>query len=581
MKQAICRSLASTLAASVVLAMGSASILAREGIDEGIDDRDERDVPGLKFYPTGNVIFFHPDGTGANHWGVARMYYKGLDGMLNWDRLPRMAFYRGHMANVINGTSNGGATTHAFGYKVDGLGSFGKDGDGNLAVPTDRFIFSLSGYAGSIMREAANAGIPVGIVNDGHIAEPGTGAFLAEVGNRDNWQEITRQMIQGRPGKRDADPWVLMGGGEADTLPQGATLLHRNVNQERGAPLNSRVSLRTDNIDLQAYWNARGSGNLSNDPLQFDDYVVLRTRAEFERLRTALAKNPRYAPHVLGLFAYQDLFNDRNEQDLINRGFVRQDVPANTVLPGKNSRLVLRGDYDPSQPGFNPPSFAEMTEVALTILDRAARQQRRHEERRFFLVAEPESTDNFGNNDNAIGVLEAMRDADNAIGVALEFLKKRPRTLILTAADSDAGGMQVVSPNLSGVTPPTNVVPDGAAPNIAGVVGVNPSSTSPTGEPPSTAVNSFVDGIEGRVSPLFVTEPDQFGQRMQFGIVWPGTGDYSGGILSRAAGLNSRLLTTTFNDRFDNIDVYRMMHVTLFGRLLPYPEAQRAPIRGE
>ncbi len=570
---------------SSTVAIATALVLGLGQIDPALGDQsyetEEAATSGARYFPTGNVIFFHPDGTGPNHWGVARMYYKGLDGSLYWDRLRHMAFYRGHMANVINGTSNGGATTHAFGYKVDGLGSFGKDGDGNLAVPTDRFIFSLSGFDGSLMREAANSGVPVGVVNDGHIGEPGTGAFLAEVGNRDNWQEITRQMIQGRPGKRDVDPWVIMGGGEADTLPRGATLTHRNVNQERGAPLNSRTSLRQDDLDLQAEWNARGRRDLSNDPLRYDDYVVVRTRAEFERLRRALATNPRYAPRVLGLFAFQDLFNDRNEQDLINRGFVRPGVLANTVLPGKVSRLILRGDFDPAEPGFNPPTFAEMTAVAITILDRAARQQQRADARRFMLVAEPESTDNFGNNDNAVGLLEAMRDADNAFGVALDFLKKRPRTLILTTADSDAGGMQVISPNISGISPPTNVLPPGRDPNVAGTVGVNPSSASPTGTPDSAAVASFVDGVEGRQSPLFVTEPDQFGQRMQFGVVWPGTGDYSGGIIARAAGLNARLLNTTFSERFDNIDVYRMMHLTLFGRLLPYPDQQRAPNRSQ
>jgi alkaline phosphatase len=39
------------------------------------------------------------------------------------------------------------------------------------------------------------------------------------------------------------------------------------------------------------------------------------------------------------------------------------------------------------------------------------------------------------------------------------------------------------------------------------------------------------------------------------------------------------LLSDVFSERFDNIDVYRMMHATLFGRLLEYPQGQRAPER--
>jgi alkaline phosphatase len=525
----------------------------------------------------GSVIFLHPDGAGLNHWGAARLYFKGPDGSLKWDRLPHMAVYRGHMSNVITGTSNGGATTHAFGYKVDGFGSFGRDGDRELA----REIRSLSGYAGSLMREAAGAGIPVGVVNDGHIGEPGTGAFLAEVGNRDNRQEIVRQMIQGRPGRNDATPWVIMGGGEADTLPAGATLTHRNVNRERGAPPNGRTSLRTDALDLQADWNAKGSGNLSNDPLQHDDYVVVRTRAEFERLRRALEGNRRYAPRVLGLFAFHDLFNDRDEQSLIDRGFVRPEIaPGQTgPAPAKRSRIVLWGDHDAAEAGYDPPTFAEMIDVAITILQRAASRQRQPGTRRFFLVGEQESADNFGNRNNAIGVLHALRDTDEAIGVALRHLKRDPRTLILVAADSDAGGLQVAAPPVAGVTPPTNILPPGRAPDLATGAAANPSSAAPGAVADSTTVANFADGVEGRQSPLFVTEPDQFGNRMQFGVLWAGTPDFSGGTLSRAAGLNGGLLTSLFNQRFDNVDVYRLMHLTLFGRLLEYPTGRRAPTR--
>jgi alkaline phosphatase len=482
-----------------------------------------------------------------------------------------MAVYRGHMGNDITGTSNGGATSHGFGFKVDGLGSFGRDGDGNATPPTDRAIRSLSGFSGSIMREAANAGIPVGVINDGHIGEPGTGAFLAEVGNRGNWAEITRQMISGRPGMNDTDPWVIMGGGEADTLPAGATTLHRNVNERRGQLATSRLSLRTDDLDLQAAWNSRGSGNLSNDPNQRDDYIVVRTRADFERLRAALQADRNYAPRVLGLFAYHHMFNDRNEEDLIARGFVRAGIAPGTVGPApvRQSRLVLWGDHTSTEPGYNPPTFAEMTEVTLTILERAAQRQANPANRRFFLVAENESVDNFGS--NAIGKLHAIRDTDEAIGAALRQLERDRRTMIITAADSDNAGMQVVSPPLSGVEPRTNVLPAGRAPDNAGTASVNPATGLPTVAAPA-------DGVEGRGTPMFVTAPDQFGQRKQFGILWT-AGDSSGGILTRAAGLNAGLLNRgPFSERFDNTDVYRMKYVTLFGRLLPQ-STTRAPDR--
>jgi alkaline phosphatase len=531
-------------------------------------------------YRKGSVVFFHPDGTGANHWSAARMYFEGPDGNLNWDMLPNMALYRGHMLNNLIGTSNGGATTHAFGYRVDGLGSFGKNGDGTVNPPTDVLINGLSGYQGSIMREAANAGIPVGVVNDGHIGEPGTGCFLSEVGSRNDWQEITRQMIQGRPGFTDTAPWVIMGGGEADTRPAVTTLVHRNHNQERGQALNANTSLRADALDLELDWNDNGKGDLSNDPAKLDDWIVVKTRAEFEALKTALSKNKKYAPHVLGLFAYQDTFNDRNEEDLIARGKVTSD-PVNYVGPledtatpptpgfrSKASRIILWGDV-PGQAGFNPPTFKEMFEVALTILDRAANQQKDPRNRRFFMVAEQEANDNFGNNDNAIGLLHALRDTDEAIGVAREYVKKNRDTMILTAADSDAGGLQITAPYRNAVVTDAGYINTS---NYTFGFNSNPAAGS-------LSLPNIPDGLEGRGqnaaasggTKMFLAEPDRIGQTMEFAISWPGTGDYAGAILSRADGLNAELLNTKFSARFDNIDAYRMMYVTLFGKLLNYP----------
>ena len=561
---------ASTLASAVLVATSAAWPSAVEASNQRM--------------PTGNVIFIHPDGVALNHWSVSRLFHQGADDSLHWDRLPYIGLYRGHLENSISGTSHGSATTHAFGHKVDAMGSFGRDGDGTLGL--DRPINALSGFPGSILREAANAGIPVGVVNDGHIGEPGTGAFLAEAGNRNDWQDITRQIILGRPGMNDTTPWVILGGGEADTLPAGASTLHRNVNEERDAPLNSRLSLRTDTLDLQSAWNAMGSGDMSNDPAQLDDHIVVRTRAEFETLRRALAANSDYAPRVLGLFAFQDTMNDRPEPDLIARGFVRAGMRAGEIgpAPAKQSRLVLFGDPVASEPGFNPPGFAEMTEVALTILQRAASRAPRPGQRRFFLVAEPESADNFGNNGNAIGMLESLRRADEAIGVALDFLDRNPRTLILTAADSDAGGMQAITVPVLDVSPPTNNLP---ADRESDALTVDNLARSGTGLAPGNArvpggtpLEVLLDGVEGFSSPLFVTEPDQFGNRQQFAVAWTlGWGDMHGGMVSRAAGLNAPLLGNTFSQRFDNIDVYRMMHGTLFGRLLPYPTATPAPSR--
>lgn len=701
-------------------------------------------------YETGNVIFIHPDGTGLNHWGAGRMYWYGPDGVLEWDQLPEMAVYRGHMTDRLTGTSNGGATVHAFGYKVEGPGSYGQDGGGDTARP----ILSLSGYPGSIMREAANAGHPVGIVNDGDLPEPGTGVFLAEVADRNESNEIARQLLDGRPGFEDeAQPLVMLGGGESFFLPEGTP---RCASAEAITP---ECAVHIDPVDGGG--PARTDGrNLIQEAID-DGYVVIRTRAEFESLWAEIQADPNYAPKVLGLFAADDIFNDVPEETLIELGLVDDRVPAGDevvtdftfgettdyldlpagnyqievvptgttnpaiagtvtltsgqdytaaaigdgnnqplellvleddnsaptagnakvrivhaapfadtlpetevdirteagdvvngltnvpykgnsgyfelpadtydlkittpggattlidvppvtlnagdivtvfaigdgtnqptavlTVPGsprpeplavprltvahlapfaneieatsvsvnansKEGRLIIWGDK-PDTLGYTPPTAGEMTEMALELLGR----QSQTDDKPFLLVTEVESTDNLGNNDNAIGMLRALKRADDVIGAARDFQEEVPNTLILTAADSDAGGMQVVSP------PPTD-----DAGNVTTVAG-NTVASEPVPFP--------VDGIEGAGTPPFIAAEDAYGQELPFAVAWIGLPDVAGGILARSQGLNAELQRDVFFSGFDNTDVYRHMYITLFGELLPSAVGKTAPTR--
>ncbi|MEN9278191.1 MAG: alkaline phosphatase, partial [Thermostichus sp. DG_1_5_bins_95] len=431
---------------------------------------------------TGNVIFIHPDGSGLNHWSAARIYWKGPDALLEWDQLPFMAVYRGHMADRLTGTSNGGATTHAFGYKVEGAGSFGLDGDREKARP----FVSLSGYPGSIVREARNNGHPVGVVNDGQAAEPGTAVFLAEVGNRDEFSEIVRQILQGRPGidEKDEKPDVILSGGEMYFLPEGTPKCGTEITPSchvHTDPVTGNGPQRKDNLNLIQY-------------AVDNDYTVIRTRAEFDQLLSQLKADDNLAPRVLGLFAADDIFNDYPEERLIAEGLVREGV--NPEDP--QGRIILFGGK-PDTPSFNPPTVAEMAEMALIILERRAAQAGKP----FLAVFEPESVDNFGNNANAIGTLTALKHSDELIGVARAFQGRVADTLILTAADSDAGGLQLVSP------PPVKK----PAGTVTGITG-NPTDDRAEG------FNNLLDGIEGRATKPFRAAPDAFGNRLEFAVAW-------------------------------------------------------------
>jgi alkaline phosphatase len=557
----------STLAAAVVATSALASAAAHARGD------------------TGNVIFLHPDGTSASHWTAARMYWKGPDGLLNWDLLPQMAAYRGHMLELLTGTSNGGATTHAFGYRVEGLGSFGKDGNGNTLPPTDRFINALSGYPGSILREAANKGHPTGLVNDGNVGEPGTGAFAAEVGNRDNWNAIALQIIAGRDGampakaSTDRAPRVILGGGERNFLPQGTPMCapaSASTTTQQGVltyPLNCMVHT-LDWSKPAGTGGPLGIGRVAT-PDRTDarnllaeaadaGYIVIRTRAEFAAVLARLESDRRWAPKILGLFAAHHSFNDRNEEELIASSFRNPAVP----LTDKASNLVLFGNPSATDPGFNPPRGDELMRLAMIVLARHANASGMP----YLLVAEPESTDNFGNSNNAIGSLVAAKVADDMIGVALDAQNDRRRdlfgtrfpTTIVTAADSDASGMQVLA--LPAPTAAVTAIPVNAA----------------AGQP---AFSAPLDGLYGRNSPSFLAAPDQFGRSLSFAIAWAGGPDFAGGILARASGNRGEnrdrpgnVTLDDFSERFDNTDVYRFMYAKLFGRLLP-PATTEAPTR--
>lgn len=397
---------------------------------------------------TGNVIFFHPDGTGVNHWLAARMHTVGPDGELNWDRLPALGVYTGHMADRVTGTSHGGATVHAYGVKVV-ADSFGMNGT--------EMLTAASGKDMSIAEEAIAAGKAVALVQTGHIAEPGTAAFVASNEKRSNTHEIAKDVIE-------SGAQVIMAGGERFLVPEGVAGRHG-------------PGQRTDGMNLIERAKELG-------------YTVVFTREEL------MALNPDEVDKLLGVFAHNHTFNDQERE--------------RNIIDG----LPTYWEY--------APSLSEMTAVALEIVSR--------DEDGFFAVIEEEGTDNIANNMNAAGTLEALARADATVGTILDFMEGRDDTLLIMAADSDAGGLQVVRQDEGAVDA-------------------------------TTAGGGILHGVQGAFGDAFETAPDRNGNAHHFGIGWVGYSDVAGGILVRGAGLNTELITPLM----DSTDVYSVMHQTLFG----------------
>jgi len=398
-----------------------------------------------------NVIFIHPDGAGVAHWQAARFLKAGPDGALNWDRLPEIAIYRGHMKDDLTATSNGGATIHAYGVKVPGS-AFGSDGvSANPPV-------SAGGKSESLMMEAAKSGYRVGVINSGSIIEPGTACFLSSVKTRNEYEEITSLVVGS-----GAD--VILSGGEEWMLPKGQMGFH-------GEP-----GKRTDGRNLIE--EAKSSG-----------YVVVFDKDQ-------LAAVPKTTRKLLGVFAAVSTFNDQTEEFL---------AAAN------------KPTYQPQA-----PTLAEMTSKALEIFlgDK------------FFLVIEEEGTDNFGNYNNAQGTLDALLRSDDALGVAADFVEKHPDTFLITAADSEAGGMDVI--------------------------GINPDSKDQLALAKNARDRNSAPYDNAKGFP-FLSAPDKEGVQHPFVITWNTLNDSSGGIVIRAVGQGAEKVKGTM----DNTDVYRLMREAMF-----------------
>jgi alkaline phosphatase len=403
---------------------------------------------------TGNVIFIHPDGTALSNWIGMRMLYYGPDGETNWDKLPNMAIYSPHTKNTLTPSSNAGATMHSYGKKVV-YDSYGMDGIEPLTA--------LSGKPMSIMQEAKSKGILTGIVNSGHIVEPGTGAFVASSTSRKNTEEIAMKIVQ-------SGTDLIFSGGEDYLLPKGV----------KGKFAEGK---REDGLNLIKWAEDNG-------------YKVIYSKTELLNISPNVEK-------ILGVFAAKNTFNDVSEEEQKELGLENFNTEA--------------------------PTIAEMTETAIKFFDNKGK--------RFFLVVEEEGTDNFGNHTNANGMLEALKRADDAIGVASNFVKKDKNTMLITAADSEAGGMEILSYQ---ELKSDEVIPE------------------------RDKTGSVYDGLYGTNSIPFLAQPDKFGNRFPFVVVWSTSYDVSGSVIARAEGLNSNLMKGSI----ENIDIYRFMYATLFGELL-------------
>ena len=209
-------------------------------------------------------------------------------------------------------------------------------------------------------------------------------------------------------------------------------------------------------------------------------YTVIYDLKSFKKLHSS--------SKILGVFAHDDTYNDEDPREVLKKkGFYQKEAPT----------------------------IAQMTQAALDFL--------KQKNQRFLLIVEEEGTDNFSNRQNIEGFLTAGKRADEALGVALDFLKKNPDTLLLTTSDSNAGGLVISE--------------------------VEDEKESFFQTYPKTAYN-------------FKKPSSSIG--LPFLIRWGSGGpDSHGGVVVKAHGLNAHYV----KGLLDNTQIYDLMYLTLFGNL--------------
>ncbi len=148
--------------------------------------------------------------------------------------------------------------------------------------------------------------------------------------------------------------------------------------------------------------------------------------------------NLNFAPQLRERYTYLEWPEDLALLDLSTVTmlfglFTDSHMPAAVrATKGKGERWDDGTEWVPER----QPSLPAMTEAALTVLN--------HNPNGFALMVEGSQPDWRGHGKESLGtVIGEMLDFDRAIGVALEYQREHPETLIVVVADHETGGLAI------------------------------------------------------------------------------------------------------------------------------------------
>jgi alkaline phosphatase/streptomycin-6-phosphatase len=430
--------LITAIAVALAVAVTGAGTAAATGMfKQHHRDRSERGViKALRHHKPKNVIFLLGDGMGTSEITAAR-YYQGAENPMQVDRLPITGFSTTWSLKPAASApylpdyapdSAATGTMWATGEKtLDGRVSQGPSSAGNVPGAPLRTILEI----------AQRRGMKVGNVSTADITDATPAVLAAHVSQR----------------------------GCAGPANMGACPTETKAAGGLGSIAEQEVDHEVDVL-------------LGGGRSRFEQTIGGGPDAGMTVVESAEAKGYRYVTDAAGLAAVGSSHRPVLGLFTPSHMSLEWSGPAATLGKG-NSPVACSEDQAPA----DEPSLAEMTEKAIDLLD--------HRNRRgFFLQVEAASIDKQDHATNACGQLGETVAFDAAVGVALDYQKRHPDTLVVVTADHSHTS-QIVSESSSGAgLPPgysTNLVTrDGQTMSLTyGTAGYGGEGSAPLSTPPS------------------------------------------------------------------------------------------------
>jgi alkaline phosphatase len=434
------------VAAAAVLVTAGAGTAAATGAfsrDEAVGPRAVSQ--GLSGHPK-NVIFLLGDGMGTQEITAAR-YYQGVRNKLNVDRMPFTGF------DTTWSVKPGATSPFRPDYDPDSAstGSMWATGtktiDERISQGPSASLTTPGATLQTVLERAQRRGQKVGDVSTAELTDA-TPAVLAA--------HVSQRGCQG----------------PADT----ATLCPTETKQARG--LGSIAEQQVDHkVDVL----------LGGGRQRFEQTVTGGPFAGRTVVDSARAKGYRYVTDAAGLAAARP---GRPVLGLFSSGNMGLEWTGPAAALGQGNALAACTEGQ--RPG-GEPSLAAMTAKAISLLEN---------QRGFFLQVEGASIDKQDHATNACGQIGETVAFDRAIGVALDYQRSHPDTLVVVTADH-AHTSQIVAEDAVGSGLPTGystnlVTKDGQTLTLTyGTAGYG-AGAAPVGTPPSQQHTGAVVPVWGK-----------------------------------------------------------------------------------